>query len=472
MITTLLALSLTPGALASSHREAPGIAGDPAADITDFYAFQSPEDPDMIVFLMNVLPLQAAYSGPNFHQFSDDVLYEIKIDNEGDGYEDIVFQFQTQTTIQFGETFLYNDGYVYNAPNTQIDGYEDINLAQHYTVTRVDDGVASTILAQGDVAPANVGTRSVVAGGYSPELTSPGSITTDHIFADGSYRFFAGPRQEGFYVDLAHTFDLLGVGVGPNYNSLAGFNVHTIAIEVPADMLTRDGNAPDAALENDVIAAWATTSRRAVTVRRPGGKHAARGPWVQVARLGNPLVNEAVIGLDDKDLFNASHPHDDAGLFLSYVTNPVLPIYMNAILSTYLPTSTDADLIPGVIDNGLDTGGREDLVLAYLTGYAGFCTAPGSYYFGGSIPGEAKTFYAYEALRLNLNGCSAWGGADVSYWPNGRFVSDDVVDVSLSAVAGYVLGLSGLVPDGVDASGINYLDVFPFLGDPQAGGTY
>ena len=154
-MTTLLTLALLPTASASSHREAPAIARDPAADITDFYMFVSPEDSSKVVFIMNVLPLQAPYSGPNFHQFDDNVMYEINIDNEGDGEEDIVFQFQTETTIAFGETFLYNDGYYFNSPNTQIDGIEDVNLQQTYTLTRVDDGVATTI-GTGDVAPANV----------------------------------------------------------------------------------------------------------------------------------------------------------------------------------------------------------------------------------------------------------------------------------------------------------------------------
>jgi hypothetical protein len=273
-------------------------------------------------------------------------------------------------------------------------------------------------------------------------------------------------------VDLGHTFDLLGVGVVANSNSLLGYNVHTIAIEVDADLLTRDGQAPSTANKNDVIAAWATTSRKALTVRRPDGSTASRGPWVQVARLGNPLVNEAVIAVGDKDKFNASHPYDDAGNFLSYVTDPLLPVYMNVVLGTYLPSEVEADLIPGSVNNGLDTGGREDLVLAFLTGFSGFCTEPQDYYFGATIPGESKAFHAFEALRLNLNGCAVWGGQDVSFWPNGRGVGDDVVDIALSALAGYVLGLSPYLQDGVDDTGLYYLDSFPFLGDPWAGGTY
>lgn len=466
MLSTLALLAILPTADASSHREAPAISRDPAADITDFYMFVSPEDSSKVVILMNVLPLQAPYSGPNFHNFDDDVMYSINIDNEGDGEEDIVFQFQTNTTYNIPETFLYNDGYYFNAPNTQIDGIEDINIAQTYTVTRLDDGVASEIISGASVAPANVGDRSVVAGGYFPDDTTPGSITTSHTYSSGSYRTFAGPRQEGFYVDLGRTFDLLGVGLGGNSNSLLGFNVHTIAIEVDAAMLTRDGAAPSAGAQNDVIAAWATTSRRAVTVRRANGSTEGRGPWVQVGRLGNPLVNEAVLPISEKDTFNASHPRDDLQ-FLSWVNTPLLPVYMNVVLGTYLPSDVEADIIPSLVDNGADVGGREDLVLAFLTGFSGFGTAPGGYYFTGPIPGETgKNFSAFEALRLNIAGNGA------GYWPDGRWVEDDVVDTALFALAGGVLGLSGAVSDGVDSTGLSYLDTFPFLGDPWSGATY
>lgn len=477
----LTLLTLSQPALASSHREAPGIALDPAADITDFYAFVSPEDSSKVVFIMNVNPLELPNGGPNFHFFDDNVLYEINIDNEGDGYEDIVFQLRTETSHTIPGTFLYNDGVYLGVGNggvQGVDGAEDVNIAQTFTLTRVDDGVSTVLFTDMPVAPINVGERSMVPGGYDPYDSAGGTITADHIYTNGAYRAFAGPRQEGFYVDLGHTFDLLGVGVGANTNSLLGYNVHTIAIEVDKDLLTRDGQAPSAGGQNDVIAAWATTSRRAVTIRRPNGTTAQRGPWVQVARLGNPLVNEAVIAIEDKNRFNAAHPTEDAGLFLSYVTDPVLPIYMNAVLGTVNPTDTDADIIPGLVANGLDTGGREDLVVAFLTGFSGFCTEPGGYYFGATIPGESKSFYAYEALRMNLNGCAGWGGADASFWPNGRGVGDDVVDVALSALNGYVLGLygvpgmGGFVADGVDATGLTYLDGFPFLGDPWAGGTY
>lgn len=451
MISTVTLLALLPQAFASSHREAPAIALDPSADLTDFYAFISPEDSSKVVFLVNVNPLENPGGGPNFHRFDDNVLYSINIDNEGDGEEDIVFNVEFETSYSndaFGfETFLYNIG--------DVGAAGSVYQTQTYSVTRVDDGIGSTILASGNVAPINVGTQSG-SSGYAPTSSTPGTITTANIESSGNYRFFAGPRQEGFYVDLERTFDLLNL-VGndgtSNQNTLLGFNVHTIAIEVPITALTKDGAAASHTNQNAVIAAWATTSRRALTVRRPGDDDKARGGWVQVARLGNPLVNEVVIPTVKKDTFNGSHPRDDLQ-FLSYVQTSLLGTYMNVVLGTSCPSSYDA---------GLGIGGREDLILAFLTGHSALGTMPDGYALGGAIPGESgKSFGAFEALRLDL------AGDGFGQWPDGRNVSDDVVDTALSAVCGLLVD-GTTISDGVDSSGLSYLDSFPFLGDPWAG---
>jgi hypothetical protein len=453
MLTTLALSALVHTAAASSHREAPAIALDPAADITDFYAFIDPNDTSKVVFIMNVNPLEAPGGGPNFHRFDDNVLYSINIDNEGDGEEDIVFDVQFQTTYTkdaFGyDTFIYNIGDV----GTPANVYQN----QTYTVTRVDDGVATTVLSSGSTAPINVGTQSG-SGGYDPAGSTPGSITTANIETSGDYSFFAGPRQDGFYVDLERTFDLLnlaGADGTPNQNTLLGYNVHSIAIELPISSITKDGAEASAANQNHVVAAWATTSRRAVTVRRSTGvDSASRGGWVQVARLGNPLVNEVVLPVNEKDIFNASHPRDDIQ-FLPYVQNSLLGAYMNVVLGTSCPTAVDLSL-------GLGTG-RDDLIVAFLTGYDALGTAPAGFALGGAIPGESsKVFGAFEALRINLEG-SGFG-----QWPDGRNVQDDVVDTALSAVCG-LLSDGSVVSDGVDSTGLHYLDTFPFLGDPWAG---
>ncbi|MFZ5478951.1 MAG: DUF4331 domain-containing protein [Myxococcota bacterium] len=446
-------LATLPFALASSHREAPAIALDPAADITDFYAFVSPEDSSKVVFIMNVNPLEMPGGGPNYHRFADDVMYQIHVDNEGDGEEDVSFQFRFTTEYQMPDTFMYALG--------PIDDSANLNMVQTYTVTRVDDGVSSTILSSGTVAPINVGTQSTPDGAYNPDGTTPGTVTTDHVSSSGDYRFFAGPRQEGFYVDLGRTFDLLNVAGADgtdNTNTLLGYNVHTIAIELPITAITKDGQAALSANENHVVASWASTSRRAVTVRRSTGVESAeRGGWVQIARLGNPLVNEVVLPVSQKDVFNASHPRDDVQ-FLSYVQDSLLAAYINALLGASCYTNQ--------ADMGLGIGGREDLILAFLTGDSRLGTQPAGFSLGGSIPGESgKTFAAFEALRLNLE------GTGFGQWPDGRGVGDDVVDTALSGVCGYLVGLDAAyaLTDGVGSDGLNYLSTFPFLGDPWRG---
>ncbi len=461
-MTSLLVATVLSPAFASSHREAPAISLDPTADITDFYMFNDPNDSSRVVFIMNVIPAELPGAGPNFYRFDDNVNYAINIDNEGDGEEDIVFNFQFSTTYSeldaFGlPTFLYNIGDV----GTRSSLYQQ----QTYSVTRVDDGFSTSILSGGEVAPTNVGTQGG-AGGYNPEGSTPGSITSAYVESAGAYEVFAGPRQEGFYVDLERTFDLLnvaGIDSGVNLNTLLGFNVHSIAISVPKTSVTKDGADATAANENHVISAWATTSRRAVTVRRANGTDSAsRGEWVQVARLGNPLVNEVVIPTTMKDTFNASHPRDDIQ-YLSYVQDPTLAYYMELLLGTASPATliTDAEAT-----YALGLTGREDLIATFLTGNAALGHQASGWSLGGAIPGEAgKTFAAYEALRINLE------GTGFGQWPDGRGVKDDVVDVALSGVAGYLIYLDAAyyIQDGVDSTGLSYLDSFPYLGDPWAG---
>ncbi len=428
-------------AQASSHREAPAIALDPTADLTDFYAFVSPEDSSKVVFIVNSNPLELPGGGPNFHRFDDDVTYSLRCDNEGDGLEDVGFNFRFETTYQFPGEFLYNLGDIANPAN--------VNHTQTMSVQRVDSGVVTEIVQGAPVGPANVGVLSDPTDAYTPESNTLSTLTSSLITTAGLYRVFAGPRQEGFYVDLERTFDLLNLANADNSNTLLGYNVHSIAIEVPLDSLL---NVSDAPVQNEVIACWAETSRPTRTVRMADGNHRDLGLPVQVARLGNPLVNEVVIPISHKDIFNGSEPRDDLQ-FLDFVINPILPVYMEAILG--IPN-------PGSFDAGLGIGGREDLVLAFLTGHPALGTLPDSYVLGGAIPGEpGKVFGAFEALRLDL-------GNPTSGFPNGRLVTDDVVDTALSAMAGLLID-GTVVADGVDATGLYFLDTFPFLGDPWTG---
>lgn len=447
-IVTLLATS----ALGSSHREAPLISLDPGADLTDFYAFVSPEDPDKVIFILNAIPLQQPGGGPNFHRFDDSVRYSIRCDNEGDSIPDLNWNFDFETAYNFPGEFLYNLG--------PIDNEANLNITQTYTVTLTADGVDTVLVDSanpGKVAPANVGVASDPNGGYAPESTVPGTITTDYIRTQGDNRFFAGPRQESFYVDLERTFDLLNLGLD-NVNTLLGLNVHSIVMEVPKSDLTRDGAAPSALAQNEVIACWATTSRQRMRRYNPRGTQTHFGDWVQVARLGSPLVNEVVIPIGDKDRFNVAQPATDAH-FLGYVTDPILPIYMEAVLGITNPLAFDDTAVDNAI---VSQPARDDLVLAFLTGHPALGTLPGGFVLGGPIPGEVgKNFGAFEALRMNLT-------ATLSGYPNGRALQDDVVDVSLSAMAGLLID-GTFIPDGVDATGISFLDEFPFIGDPWAG---
>jgi hypothetical protein len=481
MLTSLAISLLLSPAMASSHREAPSIALDPTADITDLYAFLNPNDTDQLVILMNVNPLQDPGGGPNFHGFDENVRYTIHIDHDGDGIEDMSWRYEfDNSAFAYGGEWLYNFG---DVGGTTADLNANLNSYQTYTVQRYvgPGGLPITVVNDGVVAPAHVGDASNASGGYTPTSTTPGQITADHTIQvsnpTGDYQYFAGPRQEGFFVDLGKTFDLLAVCDGnPNVNTLLGKNISTIGLEVPVKFITRDGNPAATALQNEVVAIWATTSRQKAKIHfDDGSPPGAGGPWVQVARLGNPLINEVGIGLADKDLFNASHPSDDIQ-FAGYVTSPTLPVYLDALCGVPVPINPTSDPCIG-------TGGREDLVMALLTGHPALGTQPASassgFCLGSSIPGTSsgEVFVPFDALRINLDVRAAAfdanatdGNGSLGYWPNGRWVEDDVVDVALSAFGGLLID-GTTVSDGVDATGLYFLTSFPFLGDPWSGSS-
>ncbi len=433
---------------ASSHREAPLISQDPLADNTDVYAFVSPERPDRVVLIANFIPLQFPSSGPNFWKFDDNVLYEIMVDNTGDAVEDVTYQFRFTTTVRNPNTFLYNTGVV-----TSLDD-PDLNVRQSMSVTRVNgprrSGQAS-LLGQGlNVMPANVGTVSMPD--YNGFMLGSGVQT----LTNGA-RVFAGPRDEGFYVDLGATFDLLQLrslvtGRGRPIDSLAGYNVHTVAIEVPIEALTRTGTRSSSAADpNATIGVWSTASRMAVTSRTSAGQTHA-GDWVQVSRLGNPLVNEVVLPVGAKDFFNGLEPTGD-GAALNFVTHPLLPPLMEALFQVSTPPTPRNDLvtifltgIPGL--NQIGTNPRPSEMLRLNT----------------AIPPAARPF------RLGVL------GGDLAGFPNGRRVGDDVVDIALQAMAGatpltpgFVRSPNSGIGDGVEQNDRPYLDVFPFLTTPHPG---
>jgi Domain of unknown function (DUF4331) len=448
----------------SSHREAPSISKDPVADNTDTYAFVSPDDPNTVTIISNYLPLEPPFGGPNFYEFGDDVRYEIYVDNNGDGKPDVTYRFEFNTEVRNPNTFLYNTGRIGSISDPNW------NRRQFYSVTRIAGGRQQVLAAGLACPPCNIGPAS------TPDYET---LAAQAIHSLGGGRtVFAGQRLEGFYVDLGAVFDLgdlrpfekyhvFGSTSSDGVNATHGFGVHSIAIKVPKSDLTRDGMTPtNAASSGAVVGVWAAASRSRAVVREPGGQLIEAGPWVQVSRLGNPLFNEVIVPMGEKDLWNSLTPADD-GQFLKYVQHPEL--------ARLLPV-----LYPGVFPNlaGL-TAARADLVAILLTGLPSG-VVPGFQNFTGNV-------YADE-LRLNLaippatsGTLSALGilGGDLAGFPNGRRVFDDVVSIELRAIAGATYPLvnssytpdanAGKLTDGLDSSSTSYLDSFPYLGTPQGG---
>lgn len=433
-----IAWAMMPGH-ASSHREAPLTATDPMADNTDVYAFRSPDEPDKVTLISNFIPFQNPDGGPNFYQFDPNVVYEIHVDNNGDAVEDITFQWRFATEIRNPGTFLYNTGAV-----TSIDD-PDLNVRQFYRLTRVDGprrtGTVRELSGRLPVPPPNIGPRSTpnyaeLAGGVQ-ELP-------------GNTRVFAGQRDEGFYVDLG-IFDLIGVGFRQTPDSTAGLNVSSLAIQMPITALTRNGAMPSGPNDpNAVIGVWSTASRFASRTLTPGAQMHA-GALVQVSRLGNPLVNEAVIDLARKDAFNGLEPTGDA-VALDRVTDPEVPKLLDALFGVQSPPAP-----------------RNDLVTIFLTGIPGLNQPP--------------NVRPAEMLRLNVAVQPASnpdpGGVlrgDNAGFPNGRRVGDDVLDIVLQAAAGatpltpaFNRSPNNRLGDNVNRNDVPYLREFPYLGVPHAG---
>lgn len=472
-VMAMLMISISPAFLtpqvaeASSHREAPLISQDPVADATDLYAFRSPENPNNISLISNWIPYENAASGPNFFRFGDDVLYEMHVDNVGDAQDHIVFQFRFKTKVINGDTFLHNTGVVGENMDTEY------NLRQYMYIDRLDyptDGSCkdqalsncatakrTTIATDKEVAPANVGAASFPV--YP--MTAAKVV---HNLGNGM-QVFAGPRADPFFADIGSLFDLLTIrslpgNKGGGANSFAGYNVHTISMELPISMLTKDGTTPtDPKSASSVLGFWITSSRRATTVRGALGATSISGPWVQIERLGMPLVNEVVIPLKLKDAFNNLMPSQDYKLIqagtipASIILQPELGKLFQAIYKLNLPA-----------------GDRTDILQVFLTGLPGLNQPP------NVVPSEQ--------LRLNVAipvtpkaSSSSLGAlaADVGGFPNGRRITDDVIDIELRVVAGILVDSTvspnNSLGDGVDfPARVNELtSTFPYLVTPYSG---
>ena len=427
---------------ASSHREAPLISQDPLADNTDVYAFVSPASPDKVTLIANFIPLELPESGPNFWKFDDNVLYEIMVDNDADAVEDITFQFRFRTETRNPNTFLYNTGQI-----TSLDD-ADWNVRQFYSVSRIDgprrSGRARVLGENIPSPPVNVGGRSI------PDYASLAAAAVRPL--SNGIQVFAGQRDEGFYVNLG-VFDLLGVPPADNDtpDSTAGLNVHSIAIELPITALTASGTRPSAAADpNAIIGVWSTASRPSVTARG-GGEERHNNHYVQVSRLGQPLVNEVVIPRRLKDAFNAIPPTEDA-VALPVVQDPEVPKLLKLLFNIDAPPAP-----------------RTDLVTIFLTGIPGLNQPP------NVRPSEMLRLNVAISPTTNPNPLGVLGG-DPAGFPNGRRVGDDVTDIAIRAMAGatpltptFNTGINAQLGDGVGANDVPYLTTFPYLGLPHSG---
>jgi hypothetical protein len=456
----------------SSHKEAPGIANDAAADNTDVYAFVSPDKPDTVTLIANFVPLQDPASGPNFFEFGDDVLYEIHVDNDGDAKSNVTYQFRFTTEYRNPDTFLYNTG-----PIDSLDS-PNWNRRQFATVTRIDNGTSTTLGTHLPCPPCNVGPRS------TPNYTALAASAIHDL--QGGERVFTGQRAEGFYVDLGAIFDLgilrpflsahlAKMPAAPGVNATALKNIHTIAIQVPKTDLTK-GNVDPKKVDDatSTIGVYASASRQKARVYNSDGTVTTTGPFTQVSRLANPLVNEVVINIANKDQFNSRTPDGD-NIFIDRFAHPEL--------AGLLPV-----LYPGVFPNlAKYKKARVDIEAILLTGIP-----------GGIIPGFQNVTTPNtpsDLLRLNMavppttSHPSNLGlvGGDAAGFPNGRRVFDDVTTIELRAVAGVTIPLvdpsftpddaAGAITPGLTSSNtdvtadntVHYLSSFPYLGTPHSG---
>jgi hypothetical protein len=393
---------------ASSHREAPLISEDPAADITDVYAFRSPDKPNTVTVLANVIPGEDPAAGPNYYTFSPNARYNLKIDTDGDISPNVIYRFQFQRKT--GQFFLGD-------------------TAQPYTLTRVAGG-KTTVVARGTTAPNNIGPRS------TPNYRSL-ALKAIVPFDGGRSQAFAGQRDDPFFGDIGAIFDLVAIRKGTGNQGggkdfFAGYGVHTFAVQIPiADLKAKDGT----------VGVWASVDRRKVTTR--GAVTRSSGSWTQVNRLGNPLVNEVIIPTGLKDVWNSQQPWNES-TYRKYYETPILAAVINKLYKLGAPET-----------------GRDDLVAVLLTG------VPKLNYTGTKLADVLRLNLTIPVTaspkRLGVL------AGDNQGWPNGRRLGDDVIDIAEQAVGGFLKGKKLPLGDGVDGDDLKLMGSFPYVADPQSG---
>lgn len=493
---------------ASSHREAPLITLDPTADNTDVYAFVSPDRPNSVTLIANFIPLEEPSNGPNFYKFDDNVLYQIRLDNNGDGRLDLALQFRFRTRVENGNTFLYNTSRIDSItdPDWNVKQFMDVTAQIRQGDANNPTFTAFTLGTNLPTPPVNIGPRSTP--NYETALAEP-SISTIPIGGMGDVKVFAGQRDEGFYIDTGSAFDLLGLRPFnsahaiplPNSNGvdfLAGFNVHTIAIQVPTQLLTATGRLPTGLTDPAaIVGVYATASRPGTRVLNTNGTATTTGSCasgispttecVQVSRLANPLVNELFIPIgtsttvseNDKDLYNATLPATDStrDVFIrGSATRPVEPV---ALINLLFPPVFDAP-----------TSGRNDLVRVFLTGVPGATRPPvvadpldpsaGL----GAVPADLMRLNtAVPATPFGSQNRLGFIAGDLAGYPNGRRPGDDVVDITFRVAAGVLLpgnacaggtascnqAPNNILGDGVNENDRPFRTSFPYLASPVSG---
>lgn len=515
IITLLLAVALLLAAFlifstpagASSHREAPAISKDAFADNTDTYVFVSPNDPNRLALIASWIPFEGPEGGPNYFEWDPNVQYDIHLDTNGDATSNVTYTLSSKVIVGNPDTFLYNVGPI----TSPLGGDADWNRRQVYTITEQfksgsePGGVATTnVLVDGQLAPpANNGSKSV------PDYES---VETDtfYTYVDGgngdNIDIFAGATDDAFFVDL-QVFDLLTLrGEAPPIgyddlsenspvDSLSGFNVHSLAIEVPINRLTDAHGDP-------VIGVWATSSRRSMRTLAPGGGQTNSGPFVQVSRLGMPLVNEVVLPMGLKDVFNGIPPVADLPaypLLHESVEDPEVGNLLCALYGVTLPGDVDGDCDTDYTP-GVPRSGRGDIFDIFLTGMVlenpftitlndGMTmTLPAGFNVNqpaGIVPAEmirintaiSGSLCAPVPERLGILAGDACG------FPNGRRLTDDVVEIELLAVAGaayevlddrdpsfnFSSALIDVLTDNITENDMPFRDTFPYLAPAQSG---
>jgi hypothetical protein len=471
LLVALLA-ALAAGALAvtagsgSSHREAPLSMLDPTGDNTDNYAFVAPDAPNSVTLVGNWIPFEDPAGGPNFYRFDDRATYYFNIDNTGDGKYDVRYRFKFKSKVRNPNSFLYA------LPGVKSIDDPKLNFVQTYSVWRErwEGGrqVSSKLLASGlPTAPNNVGPKTfpnydAVAGQAIKSLPGGGKV-------------FAGQVDDPFYVDLGSTFDAInidmpgrpGIGTGNQgggKDDVAGYNVHTIVLQVPKSDVTRDHRTPTSAkASNAVVGTWASTDRPRLQVTNQSPVASAASTYrsashgktrkasdpgtVQVSRLGNPLVNEVVIPLGQKDKFNATQPSDDLKNFGKYVLSPELAKVINI-------------LFPGL---NVPENNRTDIVTALLTGVPGLTQISPN-----AVPADTLKINLAVPPSANPSRFGVLAG-DTQGFPNGRRLADDVVDIEERVVGGFLKGNKLPLGDGVDQNDKPFRTSFPYVASPRSG---